>query len=55
MENARDRVRQALKRCQEDKISEWSAIKSNVRDALGKFLFEQTRRRPMILPIIMEV
>lgn len=55
MENARERVKQALKKCQEDDISEWSAIKSHVRDALGKFLFEQTRRRPMILPIIMEV
>ena len=36
-------------------FSEWSAIKSTVRDSLGRFLYERTRRRPMILPIIMEI
>ena len=36
-------------------IYEWSVIKNDVRDELSKFLFEKTRRRPMILPIIMEV
>ncbi|MDD4570485.1 MAG: ribonuclease J [Tepidanaerobacteraceae bacterium] len=55
MEQAREKVKQALKKCQEENIIEWSTIKSQVREYLGKFLFEQTRRRPMILPIIMEV
>ena len=55
MDDARDRVQQALDDCEEDGISEWSAIKSSVRDSLGRFLYERTRRRPMILPIIMEV
>lgn len=35
--------------------NQWSTIKSNVKDALGRFLYERTRRKPMILPIIMEV
>jgi ribonuclease J len=34
---------------------EWSAIKQDIRDQLNYFLFNKTRRRPMILPIIMEV
>ncbi|WP_203362358.1 ribonuclease J [Bacillus sp. REN10] len=34
---------------------EWSSIKQDVRDQLNAFLFEKTKRRPMILPIIMEV
>lgn len=55
MEEARTRVEQALDRCQEERIVEWGAIKSNIRDALGRYLFDKTRRRPMILPIIMEV
>lgn len=55
MEQAREKVKQALRKCIEEDISEWSTIKSQVREHLGKFLFEQTRRRPMILPIIMEV
>ncbi len=55
MEEAREKVKQALDKCEENHISEWSAIKSNVRDALGRYLYERTKRRPMILPIIMEI
>lgn len=55
LEEAKDRVRQALEKCETAHATEWSTIKSQVRDTLGKFLFERTRRRPMILPIIMEV
>lgn len=34
---------------------EWSTLKQNIRDSLGQFLFEKTKRKPMILPIIMEI
>jgi len=33
---------------------EWGKLKSDIRDALAKYLFEQTKRRPVILPVIME-
>ncbi|HEU5138850.1 MAG TPA: ribonuclease J [Bacillales bacterium] len=36
-------------------VSEWSSLKSGMRDALSRYLYDKTRRRPMILPIIMEV
>jgi len=55
MDEARARVQQALERCEDEGVKEWAAIKSNVRDALGRYLFDKTRRRPMILPIIMEI
>ena len=55
MEGARDRVLSTLDKCRENNITEWSALKSAVRDSLGKYLFEKTRRRPMILPLIMEI
>ncbi|MCG0278609.1 MAG: ribonuclease J [Thermanaeromonas sp.] len=55
IEEAKAKVRQALDRCEERKITDWSTIKANVRETLSKFLYEKTRRRPMILPIIMEV
>ena len=55
MEEAKDKVKQALEKCELNNITEWASIKANVRDALGKYLYERTRRRPMILPIIMEV
>ena len=34
---------------------DWSELKGNVRDVLSKYLFEQTKRRPAILPVVMEV
>lgn len=34
---------------------DWAELKSAVRDDLAKFLFDQTKRRPAILPVIMEV
>jgi len=55
MDGAKDKVKQALEKCEDGNITEWATIKSNVRDALGRYLYEKTRRRPMILPIIMEV
>ncbi|MDR7316017.1 ribonuclease J [Brevibacillus nitrificans] len=48
-------VTQTLVKCMEDNVNEWSSLKNNVKEALGRYLYEQTRRRPMILPIIMEV
>ncbi|MBP2650281.1 MAG: rnjA [Firmicutes bacterium] len=55
MDLAKEKVKLALEKCETNGITEWAAIKANVRDALGKYLYERTRRRPMILPIIMEV
>ncbi len=55
MVDARNRVFQVLRRCKEDQVTDWMTIKLTIRDALAQFLFEQTRRRPMILPIIVEV
>ena len=37
------------------KNSDWTAIKTNLRSALGDFIYEKTKRKPMILPIIQEV
>ena len=55
MDDARYRVQKALEDCEREGVTEWSLIKSAVREVLGRYLFEQTRRRPMILPIIIEV
>ena len=33
---------------------DWSELKGDLRERLGKFLFKETKRRPVILPIIME-
>ena len=52
---AHDRVAAVLERCEAGNIREWAVIKSQVRDTLSRYLYEKTKRRPMILPIIMEV
>ncbi len=55
MVEAKGRVQDALDKCEERNHTEWSTLKVAIRDSLGRFLFEKTRRRPMIIPIIMEV
>lgn len=55
MDEIRDKVKSALDKCIENNVTEWAAIKSQIRDVLWKFLYDKTRRRPMILPIIMDV
>lgn len=55
MEEARQVVRNALNACEKQNIKEWSVLKSSIRDSLKDFLYEKTKRRPMILPVIMEV
>ncbi|PTQ54131.1 MAG: Ribonuclease J2 (endoribonuclease in RNA processing) [Hydrogenibacillus schlegelii] len=55
MEEATRIVTNTLNRLMTENVSDWSSLKNNVKDALSRFLYEQTRRRPMILPIIMEV
>lgn len=41
--------------CVDRRITDWSKIKTEVKDAIGDFVWKETKRRPMILPIIMEV
>ncbi|WP_249226434.1 ribonuclease J [Alicyclobacillus mengziensis] len=54
LDDATKLVESTLTRLVAENVNEWSSLKTAVREALGRFLFEQTRRRPMILPIIME-
>lgn len=55
IDDAKEKIKEALSFCSKKNITEWAAIKSQIRDKLGKHLYEKTGRRPMILPIIMEV
>ncbi|MDR6999898.1 ribonuclease J [Neobacillus niacini] len=40
---------------QEENIRQWSVIKQNIKKSVGQYLFTQTKRKPMILPIIIEI
>ncbi|MEC0231508.1 MULTISPECIES: ribonuclease J [Paenibacillus] len=55
LEEANRIVTNTLTKLMNENVNEWASLKTNVKDVLGRFLYEQTRRRPMILPIIMEV
>ncbi|MDO5703014.1 MAG: ribonuclease J [Lachnospiraceae bacterium] len=54
MEEAAGTVREAVYRCLDQNITDWSKIKNDVKDVLSDFVWKRTQRRPMILPIIME-
>lgn len=52
---AQNMISRHLEKIMERKTSQWSEIKNEISDLLGPFLYEKTKRKPMILPIIMEV
>ncbi len=53
--SAREVVTEVLESCQDRGLKEWSAMKNAVRDELRTFIYEQTKRSPIILPIFLEV
>lgn len=55
IEQARKIAEKSLENCYYSNISDINAIKGKLRDAVSHFVYEQTKRSPMILPIIMEV
>ncbi|MBP0974175.1 MAG: ribonuclease J [Oscillospiraceae bacterium] len=55
MEQAKQLLCHTLAECSVYELKEWAPLKTKLRDALSDYIFEQTKRSPMILPIIMEV
>ncbi|MCK4698409.1 MAG: ribonuclease J, partial [Dehalococcoidia bacterium] len=54
LEESRDLVAQALAHSGKQP-TEWSLVNDKVRDILNRFYYEQTKRRPMILPFMVKV
>ncbi len=55
IEQCRDVVSETLFECLNSDNVDWNKIKNSIREDLGEFLWERTKRNPMILPIISEV
>lgn len=55
MDEAKAVLDETMEYCMDHNITDWSKIKNEVKDALGDFVWKETKRRPMIMPIIMEV
>lgn len=55
IEDAKNVVRKILNDDSRDNLRDWNGLKSDIRDNLRSYIFKNTKRNPMILPIIMEV
>ncbi len=55
MEELRKKAHETLERCLWDGMTEWNLIKGKVKDNLTNYIFSISKRKPMILPIIMEM
>ena len=55
MDEAKTVLDRTMEYCMDHNITDWGKIKNEVKDALGDFVWKETKRRPMIMPIIMEV
>lgn len=55
MDQVRKVIVSSLEKCEEKSRSDWSYKKSIIKEELRDFLYEKTKRKPMILPIIMEI
>lgn len=55
MDEMQNVLNNTMEYCVDRRITDWSKIKTEVKDAIGEFVWKETKRRPMILPIIMEV
>ncbi len=55
IDESKRRIKDAVARSRQRGTPDWSAVRTAIREALAKYLFEQTRRQPMILPMLVEV
>ena len=55
MEEARRAVSDSLDKCLSNRHADWNKIKLTIRDTMNDFIWKKTKRRPMIIPIIMDV
>ena len=55
MDEARELMSTVIENCLKKGITDWGKIKTSIKDSLGDYVWKKTKRRPMILPIILEV
>ena len=55
IQNVNRLVKTTVNELQEENIHQWNVMKRNIKKSVGQYLFAQTKRKPMILPIIIEI
>ena len=55
MESMRKKASEVLDECMNNNVLDWASLKSQLKNELGGFIFSKTKRKPMILPVIMDI
>ena len=55
LDNTKERVRNALAHQNGDTAHEWNYVNKKIRETVSQYLYDQTKRRPMVLPVVMEI
>lgn len=55
LQEATARVEKALNACVHQNITDWSQLKTSIKEVLSNYIYQKIKRQPMIMPIIMEV
>jgi ribonuclease J len=55
IKEAREIVRNEINACLNNEVLEWQVLKNSMKKSMERFLYEKTKRRPIVLPIIMEI
>ncbi len=55
MDDVKRQIREEVQKFEDKNITDWSTIKSTLKESLREYIFQKTKRNPMILPIIMEI
>ncbi len=55
MEEVRSIAKDCLDSCEKNHVRDWNSIKTNIKSKISELLYLKTKRKPMILPVIMEV
>ena len=51
----KDVVINSMEKCEKENITDWATMKATIKSCLSNYLYKNTRRNPMILPVIMEI
>ena len=55
MDDARRAVSEAVDKCLSGRHTDWNKIKLVIRDSMNDYIWKKTKRKPMVIPIIMDV
>ena len=55
MDDVKKTVKEEIQKCEEKHITDWTTIKTALKENLRDYVYQKTKRNPMILPIIMDV